>query len=124
MVLYIIVITRVNLIFLLFTHHRERGLLSDSSCLPECSFKIHFYQSSFYKMDDEPEWRTGYVWWGPICDQQSGPQQYFLTKLPTEIQVLGSRRAEIHLFSIFVNFALLHEVWLLLFILFFILIIL
>jgi hypothetical protein len=30
------------------------------------------------------------------------PQQYFSTKLPTEIQVLGSRPAEIH---VFVNFA-------------------
>jgi hypothetical protein len=40
---------------------------------------------------------------GPICDHPSGPRQYFLTKLPTEIQFLGSRPAEIH---VFVNFAL------------------
>jgi hypothetical protein len=30
---------------------------------------------------------------GPFCDHPSGPQQYFLTKLPTEIQFLGSRPA-------------------------------
>jgi hypothetical protein len=39
---------------------------------------------------------------GPFYDQPSGPQQYFSTKLPTAIQVLGSRPAEIH---VFVNFA-------------------
>jgi hypothetical protein len=39
---------------------------------------------------------------GPFCDQLSGPQQYFLTKLPTDIQFLGSRPAEVH---VFVNFA-------------------
>jgi hypothetical protein len=33
---------------------------------------------------------------GSFCDRPSGPQQYFLTKLPTEIQFLGSRPAEIH----------------------------
>jgi hypothetical protein len=39
---------------------------------------------------------------GPFCDHQSGPQQYFLTKLPTEIQFFGSRPAVI---PVFVNFA-------------------
>jgi hypothetical protein len=39
---------------------------------------------------------------GPFCDHPSGPQQYFSTKLPTEIQFLGSRPAEI---PVFVNFA-------------------
>jgi hypothetical protein len=39
---------------------------------------------------------------GPFCDHPSGPQQYFLTKLQTEIQFLGSWPAEIH---VFVNFA-------------------
>jgi hypothetical protein len=36
-------------------------------------------------------------------DHSSGPQQYFSTKLPTEIQFLGSRPAKIH---VFFNFAL------------------
>jgi hypothetical protein len=40
---------------------------------------------------------------GPFCDHPSGPQQYYSTKLPTEIQFLGSQPAEIH---VFVNFAL------------------
>jgi hypothetical protein len=39
---------------------------------------------------------------GPFCDHPSGLQQYFLTKLPTEIQFLGSRPAEN---PVFVNFA-------------------
>jgi hypothetical protein len=46
--------------------------------------------------------RQGPCGGGPFCDHPSGPQQYFLTKLPTELQ-LGSRPAEIH---VFVNFPL------------------
>jgi hypothetical protein len=40
---------------------------------------------------------------GPFCDHPSGLQQYFPTKLTTEIKVLGSRLAES---NVFVNFAL------------------
>jgi hypothetical protein len=50
--------------------------------------------------------RQGPCGGGPFCDHPSGPQQYFPTKLPTEIQFLGSRPAEI---PVFVNFAR-HEV--------------
>jgi hypothetical protein len=39
---------------------------------------------------------------GPFCDHRSGPQHYFLTKLPAEIRFLGSRPAEI---LVYVNFA-------------------
>jgi hypothetical protein len=50
--------------------------------------------------------RQGSCGGGPFCDPPSSPQQYFPTKVPTEVQFLGSRPAEIH---VFVNFAL-HEV--------------
>jgi hypothetical protein len=45
--------------------------------------------------------RQGPCGGGSFCDHSSGPQQYFSTKLPTKIQFLGSRPAEIHLFVSF-----------------------
>jgi hypothetical protein len=79
---------------------------SNSYCFiswAQSDLAVPFLMQSLFSSDRVPMVVAG----GPFCDHPSGPQEYFLTKLPTEIQFLGSRPAEIH---VFVNNFALREV--------------